>query len=137
MTFTKLAAVSAVAIAALLSAPGTAHASTGGRVWFHDGGDRFTPSMIWSFDSDTHTGWKRSFIPSPTAWPVQSQTTFTYEKSGSTYTLNVLPYGTTDEITELGYNESADTLLVNNDGYTETWYGCAYDGLPAAARAAC
>ncbi|WP_436534895.1 hypothetical protein [Actinoplanes sp. HUAS TT8] len=137
MSFTKLAAAAAVAITALVAAPTAAHAAGNGRVWFHDGGDQFTPSMIWSFDSSTGTGWKRSYIPSPTGWPVQRQTTFSYAKSGSTYTLNIFPYGTTNSITELSYSSATDTLLVNNDGYTETWYGCANAGLPAYARAAC
>lgn len=133
----KIAVAVATVLATLVVAPSAAHAASSGRVWFHDGGDQFTPSMIWSFDSASRTGWKRSYIPSPTGWPVTRQTTFTYEQSGSVFTLNVLPYGTKDEITELSYSESADTLVVNNDGYTETWYGCSSGRLPDYALAAC
>jgi hypothetical protein len=138
MNLTRLAAVCLVLTAALTAAPAPAQAApAAGRVWFHPGGDRFTPSMIWSFDNSSHTGWKRGYLPSPTGWPVQSQTTFTYEKSGPAFTLSVLPYGTTDRITELGYSASQDILTVDNGGYTEKWYGCDSAGRPFYAQAAC
>ena len=143
MNFTKLAilgraaAVSAVLAGALTAVPATAQAATTGvRVWFHPG-DQFMPSTIWRFDSASHTGFKRSFIPSVTAWPVQRQTTFSYEKSEATYTLHTYPYGGTERITGIDYSSAADTWVVDNNGFTEKWYGCRSAGRPVYAQVAC
>ncbi len=139
MGLTKSAILVKVAaiVAALALTPGAAQAADADtHIWYHPG-DQFMPSMIWSFDHATSTGWKRSYAPSLTGWPVQRQTTFTFEKSGSVYNLTTFAYGGSQRITGVGYSPATDIWNVDNNGYAETWYGCDATGLPAYVIAAC
>ena len=137
MNVTTLAAAAAVLAATLAVTPGTAHAdATGVRVWYQPG-DQFTSSMIWRFDFGSGTGYKRSAQPSLTGWALQRQTSFTFEKSGAEYTLHTFEYAGTQRITGLDYDRPADTWVVDNDGYTQQWYGCRSAGRPLSAVVAC
>ncbi|WP_433831636.1 hypothetical protein ACQP2E_14025 [Actinoplanes sp. CA-015351] len=129
-------AIATVVAGILTAVPGTAHAASGVRVWFHPGG-QFAPATLWKFDFDSGAGFKRSYQPSLTGWPVQRQTDFTFEKSGAEYTLHTFVYGGTQRITGLDYSASADTWVVSNNGYTEKWLGCRSAGRPLYAAVAC
>lgn len=107
------------------------------RVWFSPGADRYTPSNIWSFDSRTGTGFRRGFIPSLTAWPVQSQYPFSYRVDGATVTLRWTVSGSLGRVTTVNYSSASDVMLVNVDGQLQYWYGCRSAGRPAYAQAAC
>ena len=103
------------------------------QVWFHP---EYMPSMIWKFSSGG-TGYKTSYIPSLTGWPVQRQTGFSYERSGATYHLTTFPYGGSQRIVGLRYSSSTDVWVVSNNGFTETWLGCQAAGRPVYAQVAC
>ncbi|GIF26270.1 hypothetical protein Ate02nite_90000 [Paractinoplanes tereljensis] len=119
-------------------APAAAQAAPPGtRIWFHQGEDQYTPSNIWSFESTTGTGFRRGFIPSRTAWPVQSQYPFTYRTSGASVVLTWTASGSLGRVTPLNYSSASDVMLVNVDGRREYWYGCRSAGRPAYAQAAC
>lgn len=130
----------AVMLVALLTVavPSPAQALPAGSiVWFHPGGDQFTPSQIWLFEGTTRTGWRRNYIPSLTAFPVQNQDMFTYQTIGSTDHLRWTVSGGASQVTVISRDQNADILTVNHDGFTQTWYGCRSTGRPLYAQAAC
>jgi hypothetical protein len=138
MNLTKLTAAVLTTLTAvlLIGAPAQAARKATKEVWFKPG-DQFLASMLWSFDSASGTGWKRSYQPSLTGWPLQRQTGFSYLRSGATYELSTYPYGGTQTITGLSYDASTDIWVVSNNGFRETWYGCASAGRPVYAQVAC
>ncbi|GAA0452345.1 hypothetical protein Aca07nite_67060 [Actinoplanes capillaceus] len=134
-TIRRMAVLAGLLTSLLIATP--ASAGSDDEIWYQPGGDQFTPSLIWHFDSGTGSGYSTTYLPSQTAWPVQSQKTFTYEVSESTITLKYPVWGTTGTVELLRYADSSDTLTVKVDGYQQKWYGCQASGLPAAVVAAC
>ncbi|MBU2668408.1 hypothetical protein KOI35_33335 [Actinoplanes bogorensis] len=135
MRLTRLAVATAAAVAAALIAVPSAAQAASTQVWFHPG-DQFMPSMIWKFNSGG-SGWKTSYIPSLTGWPVQRQTGFSYVQSGATFNLTTYPYLGSQRIVGLRYSSATDVWVVSNNGFTETWLGCRSAGRPAYAQVAC
>jgi hypothetical protein len=107
------------------------------RVWFHPGETQSTASDLWSFDNTTSTGSRRSFLPTSTASPVQTQYPFTYQAGGTTVVLAWTASGDHGRIVTLGYTTATDVMVVTVDGRQQSWYGCQAANRPDYARAAC
>lgn len=140
-----LAAALAVLILGVLTggvpanaAPGPlARQSTGTRVWFHTGESQAVASDIWSFDSTTATGFRRSILPAATAEPVETQDPFTYRAGGTTVVLTWTASGGSGKIETLSYTAATDTMLVTVDGRKQSWTGCAATARPQFAANVC
>jgi hypothetical protein len=94
------------------------------RVWFHPGETPSIASDIWSFDNGSASGYRRSTLPTTTAYPIQTQQPFTYRAGGTTVLLTWTATGGSGRIVTLGYTAATDTMLVNVDGRQQYWYGC-------------
>lgn len=84
---------------------------------------RQRPGDLWFFDPLNEArpyGWRRSYQPSGTVTPTQTQFSFVYTRTANGLALSY-PSGTRQALTLIGYDADGDVLRVNWEGYEQYW----------------